>query len=103
MTSVLCYPVQCVVSSACLLNLPLHFISFPVFRLQRSHSQTQRAYTNVSRHDIRKWVGMPNAQWSESQRACGALKLIHQPYDGQVAWDWVATQLFSTLISKDGD
>lgn len=56
----------------------------------------------LSRHDIRTWLGMPNAQWSESQRACGALKLIHEPYNGQVAWDWVATELFSTLFSKQG-
>lgn len=56
----------------------------------------------LSRHDIRTWVGMPNARWAESQRAGGALKLIHEPYDGQVAWDWVATELFSTLFSKDG-
>ena len=56
----------------------------------------------LSRHDIRTWVGMPNAQQSESHRACRALKLKHEPYDGRAEWDWVATELFRTLFSKRG-
>ena len=56
----------------------------------------------LSRHDIRTWVKLPNARWSESKGACGALKFIHVTHKGQVAWDWVATALFSLLFSRDG-
>ncbi len=42
-------------------------------------------------------VREPESLWGTQ-----AVKLIHEPYNGQVAWDWVATELFSTLFSKQG-
>lgn len=56
----------------------------------------------LSRHDIRTWVGLPNARYRESQRAYGALKLMHEPYNSKVAWDWVACELFRVLLGRDG-